>query len=74
MFCTFSERWRDARNFCYDYGYHMLAINSAPENFWADGISDSYSQEKWWTGLNIASEGTFVWRTATSSTTPTGTR
>jgi hypothetical protein len=62
MFSLDALPWQDARAFCFSYGYQMLAIDDQAENFWSDGISDSYSQEKWWTGGNdIASEGVWVW-------------
>ena len=62
MFCTNEEPWADARDFCASYGYHLLTVNDALENIWADGVSDTYSNAKWWIGLNdIAVEGTFVW-------------
>jgi hypothetical protein len=32
------------------------------ENFFTDGVSDSFSDAKWWTGFNdLTVEGTWVW-------------
>ncbi len=62
MFCTTLTDWFEARDFCADYGYHLLTVNNADENIWTDGVSDTYSNEKWWLGLHDNDvEGDFVW-------------
>ncbi len=62
MFCTTAEPWSDARSECYAYDYTMLSVNDAYEDIFANGVADTYSNSKWWIGLNdIDTEGTFEW-------------
>ena len=64
MFCANIELdWWEARDFCYDRGYHLLTINSSYESIWADAVSDSFaSGGRWWFGMNdLDSEGNWVW-------------
>ncbi|MFT5685135.1 MAG: hypothetical protein ACI8RZ_006084 [Myxococcota bacterium] len=70
MFCESSETWADAQAECASYDYHLLAIEDATEDSWADTTADTYSTSKWWMGLNdISSEGTWVWDGGSSSYT-----
>ncbi|MEC8380079.1 MAG: MopE-related protein [Myxococcota bacterium] len=69
LFCTSRRNWFDAQNFCDDYGYHMVTITSAGENSWVDGRADSYSNQKWWIGINdLGQEGNFQWEDGTPVT------
>jgi hypothetical protein len=66
MFCADAESWTTAQATCDDYGYHMLTIDDASENTWADDTADTFSTTKWWIGLNDrATEGSFEWEDGT---------
>jgi hypothetical protein len=68
LFCRDSKDWEDARDFCFADGGHLLTVNDADEEAWADatvdvldvmhGIVGSY----WWIGFNDrAVEGVWEW-------------
>ena len=62
LFCTSGQSWTNASATCASYGYHLLDVQNAAENSWADSTADTYSTGKWWIGLNDrASEGTWAW-------------
>ncbi|HMV69280.1 MAG TPA: MopE-related protein, partial [Myxococcota bacterium] len=62
FFSTGALPWTQARDYCVARGYYLLVINDFVENFWTDGISDYYSEAKWWTGMNdLSQEGRWVW-------------
>jgi len=62
MFVTAPLPWTQARDWCVARGYTLVSINSAAENYVVDGLSDSYSDGRWWTGFNdLATEGQWRW-------------
>ena len=69
LFCEDKDAWSDAQEACADLGYHLLAVDDADENEWADETADTWSTAQWWMGFNdISSEGTWVWDGGSTST------
>jgi len=67
LFCEDRRSWTDAREVCAGVGYHLLTVDSEPENEWVHELSDVLSTSPWWTGLNDRdSEGDFVWEDGTA--------
>ena len=68
QFCTTAASWTTGRDACRADGYELVTINDSAENTWVDGVADSYTTGKWWTGFNDrASEGSWVWVSGQSS-------
>ncbi len=69
LFCETASPWTTAQSTCSGVGYHMLTVDDATENAWADSTADTYSTGKWWIGFNDrTTEGTWVWESGSSST------
>lgn len=51
LFCTFEERWVDARDACEAFGMRIVAIQDATEKNWIDDQIDDIDDGAWWIGL-----------------------
>ena len=55
LYCNSRKRWTDARDYCGDYGYDLVTINSYAEQAWLiDTIryDSRVTNSQFWTGLN----------------------
>ena len=55
LYCNSRKNWRNARDYCEDYGYHLVTVNSASEQSWLiDTIRYDWRvvNDSHWTGLN----------------------
>ena len=67
--CTTAASWPTARDACRADGYELVTLNDSAENTFVDGVADTYTTGKWWTGFNDrASEGSWVWVSGQAST------
>jgi hypothetical protein len=62
LFCQSATDWATASLACQAVGYHLVTLSSSDENTWVDDTADTYSTEKWWTGMNdLTTEGSWGW-------------
>ena len=55
LYCDSRKKWRDARDYCEDYGYHLVTVNSASEQSWLlDTVRYDWRvvNDSHWIGLN----------------------
>ena len=55
MFCELSKKWTQSRNYCQDYGYNLISVNSGDEQtFIINTIryDSSVTNTAYWIGLN----------------------
>ena len=70
LLCTAtSATWSDAESSCQGWGYELNTIDDATENAVVAAYNSTYSMGDPWIGLSdVASEGTWVWSSGSSST------